>query len=552
MQSTSGTINASYTYDGDGNLTAGAGRTIAYSSFNMPVSITQGTNTITFAHDPDHQRFKQVAPEGTTLYMAGFGILVEKFSGSGGAVQWNQYLYAGGEMVGVHFDYNSGPATTRYFHKDNLGSIATITDESGTVVERDAFDAWGKRRFPNGNDDPTDSITSQTTRGFTGQEELAEVGLVHMNGRVYDPLLGRFTSADPVVGQPYDTQGFNRYAYVDNNPLAFTDPNGYGFFSFLSHIFNPVQVFQDHVAIVRAISSVPYLGQALNVATAAVVTFYTGGCVPCGIGAYSALSSLQAGVTSGDLGEAFKAGAISGAEGLSSYYGGPLLAGVVGGSISSAEGRSFQSGFLPAYFSSLVGPVIGDNGMVVNVITSAAIGGTASVIAGGRFEDGAISGSLNGFVNGAATAAMRYAAGLNNGEPGDASSSQGGSSVRLVKYAQGGPLSDDASVSPSTLRAIFQQAVASGYISQAQADEYFSNSLAMQAADALRLQAAVRGYLGIPENWNVNATTNPGLQFFNPNNQTDNVRIMFGKSPYVRDQINGLYLTPENTYNLPF
>lgn len=66
------------------NLTGGEGRTIAYSSFNMPVSITQGTNTLSFSHDPDHQRFKQVAPEGTTLYMAAFGILVEKFSGTGG------------------------------------------------------------------------------------------------------------------------------------------------------------------------------------------------------------------------------------------------------------------------------------------------------------------------------------------------------------------------------------------------------------------------------------------------------------------------------------
>ncbi len=312
VQSTAGALNASFTYDGNGNLTAGEGRSIAYSSFNMPVSITQGTNTITFAHDPDHQRFKQVAPEGTTLYMSGFGILVEKFSGTGGAVQWNEYLYAGGEMVGVHFDYNNAPATTRYFHKDHLGSIATITDTSGTVVERDAFDAWGKRRFPNGSDDPTDSITSQTTRGYTGQEELADVGLVHMNGRVYDPLIGRFTSADPVVGQPFDSQGFNRYAYVDNNPLAFTDPNGFcGFFCILGHIFNPVQHFNDVLAVVRAVNSVPVLGQVINIAT---VTAAGVACQWCAVGVAAANASLVAGVESGKLGDAFKAGLIAGAE----------------------------------------------------------------------------------------------------------------------------------------------------------------------------------------------------------------------------------------------
>ena len=67
------------------------------------------------------------------------------------------------------------------------------------MVERLSYDAWGKRRYPNGTDDPTGSITSQTSRGFTGHEELDSVGLVHMNGRVYDALVGRMISADPTV-----------------------------------------------------------------------------------------------------------------------------------------------------------------------------------------------------------------------------------------------------------------------------------------------------------------------------------------------------------------
>ena len=51
-----------------------------------------------------------------------------------------------------------------------------------------------------------------------------------MNGRVYDPELGRFTSADPFVQFPFSTQGLNRYTYVNNNPLLFTDPSGYSIF----------------------------------------------------------------------------------------------------------------------------------------------------------------------------------------------------------------------------------------------------------------------------------------------------------------------------------
>ncbi len=47
------------------------------------------------------------------------------------------------------------------------------------------------------------------------------------NGRVYDPELGRFMSADPFVQAPYNSQSYNRYSYVFNNPLSFTDPTGY-------------------------------------------------------------------------------------------------------------------------------------------------------------------------------------------------------------------------------------------------------------------------------------------------------------------------------------
>jgi RHS repeat-associated protein len=92
--------------------------------------------------------------------------------------------------------------TTRYFHTDHLGSISVITNENGVVQERLSYDAWGRRRFANGADDTTGGIASQTMRGFTGEEELTVAGLVHLNGRVYDPLLARMTSADPTVTDP--------------------------------------------------------------------------------------------------------------------------------------------------------------------------------------------------------------------------------------------------------------------------------------------------------------------------------------------------------------
>jgi RHS repeat-associated protein len=62
-------------------------------------------------------------------------------------------------------------------------------------------------------------------RGYTGHEHLNQFGLINMNARLYDPLLGRFLAPDPQVANPDETNGFNRYAYASNNPLMFTDPS---------------------------------------------------------------------------------------------------------------------------------------------------------------------------------------------------------------------------------------------------------------------------------------------------------------------------------------
>ena len=63
-------------------------------------------------------------------------------------------------------------------------------------------------------------------RGYTGHEHLAVFGLVNMNARLYDPILGRFLSPDPYVQLPDNLQGFNRYTYGMNNPLCYVDKNG--------------------------------------------------------------------------------------------------------------------------------------------------------------------------------------------------------------------------------------------------------------------------------------------------------------------------------------
>ena len=128
------------------------------------------------------------------------------------------------------------------YHYDHLGSIERITpygSASTTYVLDDAgkqsrysYDAWGQRRDPNDwSGKPTATADGGSddaaSRGFTGHEMLDDLGLVHMNGRIYDPLLGRFLSADKKITYPSQLRSYDRYAYVLNNPLSFTDPDGY-------------------------------------------------------------------------------------------------------------------------------------------------------------------------------------------------------------------------------------------------------------------------------------------------------------------------------------
>ena len=286
--------------------------------------------------------------------------MAERLAGSGGVTQWTNYLFAGSEMIGMRVDRSDATTYTRYFHKDHLGSIATITDETGAVVERLSYDAWGKRRFPNGQDDPTGSISSQTTRGFTGQEELADVGLVHMNGRVYDPLLGRFGTPDPTTESPFSTQGWNRYSYVGNSPLNFTDPSGYCFagcfwqgpFKWLGGVFRRI----------------PIIGQLVTI---------TAGFI-CGPVCSTIVSAAVAGLASGNLGLALKAGLISAATAIAFYEVGSLTQGLPG---AHADGTID----------------LGTEAHAFNIVAHAAVGCGSAVASGGKCGPAALAGATGSF-----------------------------------------------------------------------------------------------------------------------------------------------------------
>jgi RHS repeat-associated protein len=417
------TVAAAFSYDANGNQTGatGVGRTLAYNASNRPASVTQGSLTLTFADDVDHQRYKQTMMQGasvtTTRYLDAFGVHAELVTSA--TTQWNEYLMVGGSMIGVRFLQGTS-VTLRYFHQDHLGSIAVITDASGALAEpRDAYDAWGKRRFANGSDDPTGSITSLTSRGFTGQEMLASVGLVHLNGRVYDPYIGRMTSADPVVGDPLSGQTWNRYSYVYNNPLAYTDPTGFCPGACIGAM-NPQPPGPS--ALMQLV------GSFFKIAGAAICMMAgPEACLPFMPLVVGMTSFYAGGLTSGTLQGALKASVIA----VASYYafkgvgdltgspgfGDPMFLpnvlghALVGCGFSVASGGKCGQGALSAAIPAAAGPIVNQLPFAAALVANSTLGGLSSVAGGGKFANGAVTGAFGYLFNQAAHAAAGAAGG---------------------------------------------------------------------------------------------------------------------------------------------
>lgn len=229
----------SYAYDGAGNMTSRGGSTISWYSYNQPNTINDGVLSSQFSYTPERQRWRQVATypnnqSETTLYLGG---LMERMTDQSNAVTYRHYIAAGSNTV-IYTRRSDGTNSTYYVSSDHLGSSSAIVCGSnvpscaaGNALVNESFDAFGMRRSSNWIDpvSPGDltAIGGSTRRGYTGHEHLDNLGLVNMNGRVQDPRLGRFLSADPLIQAPDYSQSLNRYSYVWNNPLSLTDPSGF-------------------------------------------------------------------------------------------------------------------------------------------------------------------------------------------------------------------------------------------------------------------------------------------------------------------------------------
>ena len=126
-----------------------------------------------------------------------------------------KYYYAADIRVAMRV----GSSTLYYLFGDHLGSTAITANSSGTRVAELMYKPWGENRFTFG--------TTPTTFRFTGQRQQNLLGLYYYGARWYDPALSRFIQADSLVSDPYNPQAWDRFAYVLNNPLRYTDPTGH-------------------------------------------------------------------------------------------------------------------------------------------------------------------------------------------------------------------------------------------------------------------------------------------------------------------------------------
>ena len=219
---TQGASTQSLSYDGNGNLTFGTDEpSVTWSSYNKPTQLTKGGITYDFAYGPDRKRYKKQRNTDITYYIG------SRFEHTfAAAVTYRTVIHANGRAVMIREDVSGSGVTHKYVHRDHLGSVTALTDEAtGNVLDRLSYDAWGLRR--NASTWVAGAVTASDHRGYTGHEHLDDIGIIHMNGRIYSPKLGRMLSPDPVTQAPENGQNYNRYTYAFNNPLKYSDPSGY-------------------------------------------------------------------------------------------------------------------------------------------------------------------------------------------------------------------------------------------------------------------------------------------------------------------------------------
>ena len=457
-----------YSYDDNGNMLSGDTRTYSWSSFNKVKTIQMNQQTIGFTYDESNQRVKKTGINETTYYVSKGYELIVKTDHQGNVIEkrhrhsvWNGHdVVATYEKVedvdGSRLDNELTTDKVAYFHRDLIGSGDLITGANMEVITRRFYSPYGESVAdllpppPKMDALPSDAVTDESggnyrdlidaelnldtnytllsevmktmngqltlTRGFTSHEHIQEVGLIHMNARLYDPVIGRFISADTMIPDNTSPLSFNRYSYVNGNPVTIRDPSGH--FGIMA------------IALASAFFVAAHLGNNpyLQIASTVVLTVVTAGALKpiTGPAAASALSSLtvsflrQGKLTGNDLRNAAIAAASAGvAEGIGGVEDGgkynwvlkAALHGSTQGVFAALRGDSFSNGMIAGTISSLAGSGMESAGLMEEGMTAAkhvfartmiATGAAAltSKATGGDVLQGALTGATVHLFNG--------------------------------------------------------------------------------------------------------------------------------------------------------
>lgn len=223
-------------WDANGNLTSGRGRTFVWDGENRPASIKMGSGSsapvTSFDYGPEGGRAWKTSPTAANQNCAGAPDptrtltfldveLVAKPVCASGAWStestWTKNVHADAKKVTI----GAAASKALFLHRDHLSSVRLVTRDGGSVEERSSFTPYGER-----NRTPSGAASTVESKGYVGERDDPETGLLYLNARYYDPEIGRFISADtwdPLL----EGVGTNRYAYADNDPINKSDPNGH-------------------------------------------------------------------------------------------------------------------------------------------------------------------------------------------------------------------------------------------------------------------------------------------------------------------------------------
>ena len=335
---------------------------IDYNDINKVDEISDrksdGWHVLDFYYGPDNERWiTENQIDNGDVKSVHYGDSYEKVKERGNV---REFTYLGNGLL--YYNENGCKGRVLYMFTDAQGSITDIFDADGNSVYQAEYDPWGNM-----------TVTRNDIgfiRGYTGHEMLPEFGLINMNGRMYDPRIGRFLSPDNYIQMPENSQSFNRYSYCLNNPLKYTDPSGDfwnvvfgaavgGLFNWASHGFKYNAKGLGYFftgAVAGAVST--GVASGVNVAMAGG-NFWNGAAgMANGISSTGFLSGAASGAASGFAGgfisgfgnSLIGGGCLEGSillgleYGLEGGFAGGILSGVTGGIDALDKGTDFWNG----------------------------------------------------------------------------------------------------------------------------------------------------------------------------------------------------------------